>query len=98
MEYEELKRRLVWNQPPKSLEAEPPTIKQILYDPYPCPDCDKILDDKRVITQNFNVNNGVWTKKCEVCKFHQNPDTGAYDCDIHERNAILAHNKRKKGK
>lgn len=98
MEYEELKNRLVWSKPPKSCELEPPYIQQILYEPYPCEDCGKILDDKRVIQHTFNTTNGIWTKRCEVCKFHQNPDTGAYDCTAIERNAILARNKRKRGK
>ena len=98
MEYEELKRRLVFTQPPKSLEAELPVLKEILYDPYPCEGCGKILEEKRVVEQAFNITNGCWTKKCNVCKMHENPNTGEYDCTIQERNAILAHNKRKKGK
>lgn len=98
MEYEKLKSRLVFTQPPKGLEAELPIIKEILYDPYPCEDCGRILEEKRVVEQTFNRTNGVWTKRCTVCKFHENPDTGVYDCTLHERNAILALNKRKKGK
>lgn len=94
MDFEEIKQRLVFDEPTAS---EPvPKLKEILYEPYPCEDCGKILEQRRVVEQRISQNKV--STKCMVCKQFKNPITGEFDCDIYQKNAILQRLKSKKNK
>lgn len=85
--WSEIKDRLVFSEPPKGLEAEPPVLTQVLYDARPCEDCDKIIDTQRVV-EHKRRSDGGWQLQCKVCKQYKNPKTGEFDCDLYQKNLI----------
>lgn len=99
MSWEEIKERIVWNKPHKTLEAELPTIKEITYEPYKCEDCPRILTQKRVVEHSMRQTPYLHAKHtCKACQLIKNPETGEFDLKTEQYSAILHNIRRRKHK
>lgn len=96
VDWNKLKERLVFKDPPKGMEGEPALLTDILYEAKQCDDCERIIDTKRVVEHKLNAN-GYWSTHCKICKFYKNPATGEFDCDIWRKNTIIKQLKSRKG-
>ena len=90
MEYEELKNRLVFEKASVAFPQEPPKVKEIIFEPHPCEDCDKIIDGNRQITYSRLKQPYLhWQEYCNVCKQYKNPITGEFNCSNRQKRAIM---------
>lgn len=96
---DEIKDRIVWQKPLKSQEASLPTIQEIKPIPYNCEDCGKFQTENRIVDHRYRTTPYVhWCKQCKLCGLYKNPQTGAYDCNGIEYNAILRQGSLKRHK
>lgn len=88
---DEILKRLVFKTR-KGMEAEPPVLIEILYDPEPCPDCDRMVENRVVNMKICEYPFRHMRYSCKNCDRYRNPITGEYDCDVQELNRIYRNN------
>jgi hypothetical protein len=94
---EDVKRRLIFKDPPKDNSAAYPVLKEVLYDVHKCEDCNKLIDKRREVVYQKNTTPYThWSVQCRLCGLYKNPDTGDFDCTNMEKRAII-YSKVKKG-
>lgn len=68
------------NQP--SEPSDDPTqgiiIRRFLFDPQPCPDCDRTIDRPRVIRIRRLLTCDRWSETCNICSRARDFDTGEF--------------------
>ena len=90
MSWEEIKERLIYSPPMKKEEAYGPVFKRIDYTGTVCEDCDKTLDEQRVVEiQKRTTPFAHWQRRCKNCGMHQDPRTLQYTLTSQQKATVL---------
>lgn len=76
---EELKKRVVWDKDAKKEHVFLRPVDYFDMDPAPCPDCGKVVKNRRIYHKVYFSPFAHWRHQCLNCKKYKNPTTGIWD-------------------
>jgi hypothetical protein len=82
----------------KDEEASYPELIRIRPISLPCEDCGEIVEDRRTTTSVRQTPLPHTRTSCSICKRFKNPETGEFDLERNELDAIYYQKKLKKHK
>ena len=62
-------------------------VYEVVHRPKPCEDCGLLVTNRVLHTRLNRVPFTHYKQQCSICKKYENPETGAYDCDVSQLTA-----------